>query len=237
MTTVLVVEDNAPEAEGLVSQLEEDGMSVVWVKSKEKALGVLAGPDEAAPDFAVIDLNLIDGVAAGYGVLAVCSDSQIPSIVVTSRDTVDLDRMSVMEGGAIQYISKPYEPWYVSRVIENYLSSRAGKGGTLDSIRKIELGNGYTYTVIGGEIKKGSEPVIALSYPLSAIMALLSEGLDEGVPASTMAAELWRDESTSLSMGIERLRQALAKYGLPFDVEFVQSALSEPYYILRLRKD
>ncbi|MBC8365332.1 MAG: response regulator transcription factor [Actinobacteria bacterium] len=97
---LLVVEDDPSIAEPLRTGLERDGFEVNWVSTGADAL-------TAEPaDLVLLDLGLpdIDGSA-------VCRElrerSSVPIIVVTARGD-EIDRVSLLELGADDYVVKPF---------------------------------------------------------------------------------------------------------------------------------
>ncbi len=97
---VLVVEDDASIAEPLTSGLERQGYVVQWVATGADALNA---PE---PDLILLDLGLpdLDGQV-------VCrrlrERSNVPIIVVTARSD-EIDRVTLLDLGADDYIVKPF---------------------------------------------------------------------------------------------------------------------------------
>ncbi|MGF1667179.1 MAG: response regulator transcription factor [Acidimicrobiia bacterium] len=97
---LLIVEDDASIAEPLSSGLRRQGFEVTWVQTGADALN-------AAPhDLVVLDLGLpdLDGQV-------VCrrlrERSDVPIVVVTARSD-ELDRVTLLEMGADDYVVKPF---------------------------------------------------------------------------------------------------------------------------------
>jgi CheY-like chemotaxis protein len=85
--------------------LEEEGYSVAVASSGEEALHTL---DECHPSLVLLDIGLpgMDGFATCQRIREV---SQVPIIMVTSRDTAT-DKVQGLEIGADDYITKPFMP-------------------------------------------------------------------------------------------------------------------------------
>lgn len=97
---VLVVEDDASIAEPLTSGLERQGYTVDWVTTGADALNA------AEPDLVLLDLGLPD--LDGQVVCRRLRDrSQVPIIVVTARSD-EVDRVTLLDLGADDYIVKPF---------------------------------------------------------------------------------------------------------------------------------
>jgi len=97
---VLVVEDDPTIAEPLVAGLERQGYVVTWVRSGADALNADPG------DLVLLDLGLPD--LDGH---VVCERlrkrSAVPIIVVTAR-AEEVDRVSLLDLGADDYVVKPF---------------------------------------------------------------------------------------------------------------------------------
>ncbi|MCX5761676.1 MAG: response regulator transcription factor [Gemmatimonadetes bacterium] len=104
---VLLVEDEDALRRVMKDLLEREGFIVFEAADGVKALDEI---DRAAPDIVVLDLNLpkLDG----YGVLshlrARPATQDLPVIVLTARDSVT-DTVAALEGGAADYMSKPFK--------------------------------------------------------------------------------------------------------------------------------
>lgn len=97
---LLVVEDDATIAEPLRTGLEREGFDVDLVTTGEAAL-------EAAPsDLVLLDLGLPD-IDGGVVCRRLRARSDVPIIVVSARAD-EIDRVSLLELGADDYIVKPF---------------------------------------------------------------------------------------------------------------------------------
>jgi two-component system response regulator QseB len=104
---MLLVEDDHMIGESLVRGLRDDGYAVDWVRDGAAAL--LALQDRQA-DFAIaiLDWNLPrkDGLSVLKAVRA--AGNTIPILMITARDELP-DRISGLDGGADDYLVKPFE--------------------------------------------------------------------------------------------------------------------------------
>ncbi len=105
----LVVEDEADIARLVKHSLERDGdIRVEIVSSGDQALRSIA---EELPDLIVLDLNL--PVLNGFEVCRLLRSrpvtSRVPIIMLTARDS-ETDRVSGLELGADDYMTKPFSP-------------------------------------------------------------------------------------------------------------------------------
>jgi DNA-binding response OmpR family regulator len=97
---LLVVEDDTSIAEPLVSGLERQGFEVRWVRTAADALNA------PACDLVILDLGLPD--LDGQVVCRKLRErSEVPIVVVTARSD-ELDRVTLLEMGADDYVIKPF---------------------------------------------------------------------------------------------------------------------------------
>ncbi len=104
MTRVLLVEDERAIAESLEFALRRDGFEVTHAPTLAAAAAALS-----ACDLVVLDLMLPDG--SGFDLLAQLRGDgrRIPVIILSSRDE-EADRVAGLEGGADDYVIKPFSP-------------------------------------------------------------------------------------------------------------------------------
>jgi DNA-binding response OmpR family regulator len=97
---ILLVEDDRGIAQPLVEGLQRQGYDVTWVRSGRSAI------DEEGHDVVLLDLGLPD-VDGEVVTAAIRERSDVPIIVVTARSD-EIDRVSLLDLGADDYIVKPF---------------------------------------------------------------------------------------------------------------------------------
>jgi len=104
VTTILVVEDDAPLRRALRTSLRAREFEVAEAGSGEEAL-VLAA--DRQPDLVVLDLGLpgIDGVET---LRRLRHFSDAPVVVLSARDQQP-DKVSALDAGADDYVAKPFD--------------------------------------------------------------------------------------------------------------------------------
>jgi two-component system, OmpR family, response regulator len=103
--TILLVEDEEDIASLVRAYLERDGFRVVWATRGTEGLAELERNDIR---LAILDLQLPD--ADGFDVCrAIRSTSRLPIVIVTARDE-EVDRITGLELGADDYVTKPFSP-------------------------------------------------------------------------------------------------------------------------------
>jgi DNA-binding response OmpR family regulator len=100
---VLIIEDDIDLGQALLASLKLAGISGVWVRSLRDAEAFVG----EAPDCVLLDLALPDG----YGIDLLrrwrARDNAIPVIVITARTALE-DRLAGLDGGADDYLVKPF---------------------------------------------------------------------------------------------------------------------------------
>lgn len=102
---VLLVEDDAPLADGIRVALKPEGYTVDWLRDGASALHALL---HESFDLAILDLGLprMDGIAVLKRLRA--STKATPVLVLTARDATE-DRIAGLDSGADDYLVKPFE--------------------------------------------------------------------------------------------------------------------------------
>ncbi|MPZ15878.1 MAG: response regulator [Chloroflexi bacterium] len=115
---VLAVEDDVMLGRMLVRLLSTEGYDVVQAVTAREGLRLLQEQD---PDIVLLDLMLPDG--DGLDVCRVVREGERanrPVIVVSAR-TAPLDRRRAVEAGASSFLSKPFEPDELLRMVNGCL--------------------------------------------------------------------------------------------------------------------
>ena len=130
---VLVVDDDEKTVELVKLYLNRDGYRVLTAYDGIEALRLAR---EGHPDLIVLDLMLpgIDG-------LEVCrtlrAESDVPIIMLTAR-TTDQDKLTGLELGADDYVTKPFSPRELAARVRAVLRRLPGERGP-DKIRSGEI--------------------------------------------------------------------------------------------------
>jgi len=103
--TILLVEDEEDIATLVRTYLEKDGFRVIWAARAAEGLLALEQNDIR---LAILDLQLPD--ADGLEICRAIRDtSRLPIVIVTARDE-EIDRITGLELGADDYVTKPFSP-------------------------------------------------------------------------------------------------------------------------------
>ncbi|MDD5240910.1 MAG: phosphate regulon transcriptional regulator PhoB [Sulfuricella sp.] len=148
--TILVVEDEAAIRELVVFNLQQAGHRPVVAASAELALALLR---ETLPDMILLDWMLpgMSGVELARRLKADARTREVPIIMLTARGD-EQDKITGLETGADDYITKPFSPRELNARIKAVLRRRvpqaAGdavemKGLNLDPATHRVTGNGH----------------------------------------------------------------------------------------------
>jgi DNA-binding response OmpR family regulator len=107
---LLIIEDDVDLGQALLSSLRNDGISGVWVRNCKDAgahLQNLEDSDLALPDCLLLDVSLPDG--NGLELLRRWRQRQrrVPVVVISARAALE-DRLAGLDGGADDYLVKPF---------------------------------------------------------------------------------------------------------------------------------
>jgi two-component system phosphate regulon response regulator PhoB len=129
-TTVLVVEDDPAIQELIRFTLQKAGLKPVAAPSAEAAQAALAAE---LPDVVLIDWMLpkMSGLALARELRAAPRTAKLPLIMVTAKGE-EGDRVAGLEGGADDYLVKPFSPRELVARIQAVLRRRALDGRAVE---------------------------------------------------------------------------------------------------------
>jgi len=101
---ILLIEDDMDLGRALQSALKVEGLTSEWLR---RAVDAPATVDATTTDCVLLDLTLPDG--SGFDLLARWrgEGQQVPIIVITARSAVE-DRLAGLDGGADDFVIKPF---------------------------------------------------------------------------------------------------------------------------------
>ena len=149
---ILLIEDDLDMGNGIRIALTEKGMDVVWVRTLEDAARSLDGCD-----LVLLDLGLPDG--DGLDLLRRLrrnrtqedGSGSLPVLILSARDALE-DRLSGLDGGADDYLVKPFLlAELLSRVRALARRSYGFDGETLE-VRGLVLHAPTRRVTVGGRI-------------------------------------------------------------------------------------
>jgi DNA-binding response OmpR family regulator len=201
---LLLVEDDQSLSRAVEQALSGQGYAIDAVGSAEAALFLL---EQAPQDAVVLDLGLPDG--DGIDVLKHIRKrwAALPVLILTARDSID-DRVRGLDGGADDYLTKPFEiPELVARI--RAITRRAsGRSDNVIAIGNITLNLAAQQVSLAGDL-------IELSGKEYRVLHTLMEHRGRLMTREQIETSLyaWGDEvgSNTVEVYIHGLRKKLGK--------------------------
>ena len=161
---VLLVEDDDMIGEAIQGALKDASYATDWVKNGQTALTTLACQHY---DLVLLDLGLPgkDGLEVLSSIRA--KDNPVPLLIITARDGLD-DRLRGLDGGADDYVLKPFEMAELLARMRAILRRKAGKAAPVLSNGVVSL-DPATREVVAN----GAEPLQLSNREFSLLQALL----------------------------------------------------------------
>ncbi len=205
---ILLAEDDALLADGLAAQLTGAGFVVEHAPNGAVAEYLLG---RHRFDLAILDLGLplLDGLSLLRQVRA--EQPLLPIVVLTARDSLE-DRVSGLQAGADDYVTKPFDfPELEARLHALMRRTLARSSGL--QVGGMVLDRDNRRATVAGE-------AIELSGREWAMLALLAERAGEVVTKEQIVRAWMGDEGDSTAVGnavevyVHKLRRKLEKPGL-----------------------
>lgn len=132
---ILVIDDDENILSILTLYLRSKGYNVVSCKSGTRAMSVF---DECKPDLVLLDI-MLPGMDGWQILSRIRQKSLVPVIMLTARGEID-ERISGLDGGADDYIVKPFDSKELFARIRAVLR-RSSQQESKDQNQKIEFSN------------------------------------------------------------------------------------------------
>ncbi|WP_152223501.1 response regulator transcription factor [Pseudomonas sp. SCB32] len=132
---ILLVEDDPMIGEAIEGALKDAGYAVDWVND---GLTALSAVGTHAYDQVLLDLGLPG--RDGLGVLETlrAQDNPVPLLIITARDSLD-DRLRGLDGGADDYLLKPFEMAELLARMRAVMRRKGGSGSPVLSNGVVSL--------------------------------------------------------------------------------------------------
>jgi len=208
-TRVLVVEDDPAIQELIRFTLQKAGLKPVAAASAEEAQAALAAE---LPDVVLIDWMLpkLSGLALARELRAAPRTAKLPLIMVTARGE-EGDRVAGLEGGADDYLVKPFSPRELVARIQAVLRRRAPHAAEMAlTVGPLQLDPiSYEVTLDGRAVELASAEFKLLRFFMAHPGRVFSR--------AQVLDQVWGDhvfiEERTVDVHIRRLRQALGQKG------------------------
>ena len=207
---MLVIEDDASLGAGLVGVLAGEGHEVRWAQNAAAAHRLLA---DATPDLVLLDLGLPD--ADG---LDVCLDirerySKVVIVVLTAR-TDEADAVRALDGGADDFVLKPFRPVELLARLRAHLRRRDVEGPLELRSGPIRLDQRARRAWVG-------DVEMALRPKEHELLAVLVAAAGAAVRREQLMDEVWDEHwsgpTKTLDVHVANVRRKLADAGDRWD--------------------
>lgn len=222
-TKILIIDDEAAIRRLLKVSLKSQGYSIVEAVSGKEGIEQTA---MSHPDLVILDLGLPD--MDGLKVLkAIREWSQVPVIVLTVRDS-EIDKVSLLDFGANDYITKPFGvPELLARI-------RVALRSTQSSGDEAAFKSGALEMDFGAHVVKLNGVEIKLTDTEYRLFSLLAKNAGKLLTQRQLLKDIWGisaiEHTHYLRIYIAQLRHKLEK-----DPSRPQMIITEPGVGYRLK--
>jgi two-component system phosphate regulon response regulator PhoB len=218
-TKILIVEDETAIREMIAFHLGRAGYTTLEAENCKIARELLA---DEQPDLALVDWMLPD--MSGLELVRMLkrdrANDDLAIIMLTARAD-EFDKVAGLEGGADDYVTKPFSPRELVARIQSVLRRSAGNEEEL-----LELGNicldsaGHRVTANGSEVRLGPTEYRLLKFLMSHADRVYSR---EQLLDRVWGANVYVEERT-VDVHIRRLRKALTNEAADKYIQTVRGA-------------
>jgi two-component system, OmpR family, phosphate regulon response regulator PhoB len=217
---ILIVEDERPIREMIAFGLRRAGFEIREAEDCRSARAQLA---DRLPDLVLVDWMLPDtsGLELTRTLKKDEATREVPIIMLTARAEEE-DKIRGLEGGADDYITKPFSPRELLASIKAVLR----RGGAGDEDAPLRAGK-LVLDVVGHRVTAGEEPV-ALGPTEYRLLKFFMGHADRVYSRSQLLDRVWGAnvylEERTVDVHIRRLRQALEPSGCDRLIQTVRGA-------------
>ena len=218
--TILVVEDEPQVQELVAVNLEHSGHKVLRAASAEEAEASIRN---ALPDVLVLDWMLPgeSGLAFARRLRSDERTRELPILMLTAR-AMEQDKISGLEAGADDYLTKPFSPKELAARIKAVLRRRAPqRSGDVVELEGLRL-DPASHRVSAGEHR------LSLSPAEFKLLHFLLTHPGRVYSRSQLLDQVWGDhvyiEDRTVDVHIRRLRVALEPFGVDSLIETVRGS-------------
>ena len=217
---ILIVEDEKPIRDMIAFGLRRAGFDV---REAEDCSAARASIADQRPDLLLVDWMLPDqsGLELTRAVKRGRDTQDLPVIMLTARAD-EQDKVTGLEGGADDYVTKPFSPRELLARI-NAVLRRATPAGTSETLEAEEL----TLDLASHRVTARGEPV-SLGPTEYRLLQFFMEHPDRVYSRSQLLDRVWGGnvyvEERTVDVHIRRLRKALEPFGFERFIQTVRGA-------------
>jgi two-component system, OmpR family, phosphate regulon response regulator PhoB len=217
---ILVVEDERPIREMIAFGLRRAGFEVVEAEDTRAARASIA---DRRPDLVLVDWMLPDmsGLELTRALKRDKDTRELPIIMLTAR-AEEQDKVSGLEGGADDYVTKPFSPRELLARI-NAVLRRTGTNGT----DQLIAAGGLTLDAAGHRVTVG-EATVPLGPTEYRLLSFFMTHPERVYARSQLLDRVWGGnvyvEERTVDVHIRRLRKALEAFDCDKFIQTVRGA-------------
>jgi two-component system phosphate regulon response regulator OmpR len=199
---LLVVDDDRRIRDLLSRFLATEGYSITTAETAMEARAKLPGLS-----FDLLILEVMMPGETGFELAkSIRQSSTVPILMLTARDGAE-SRISGLEIGADDYVSKPFEPRELSLRIANILK-RARPAPPL-RVETVRFGQ-FVFNIARAELRRGDE-VVRLTDREREMLAVLASSPGETVPRMALAGNGGTVNERAVDVQVNRLRRKIER--------------------------
>lgn len=209
MDTILIIEDDKSLAEGLSRALSAEQTKAVCCGCLREARRLLQADAFA---LVLLDINLPDG--NGFEFLAEIKEKYQTSVILLTANDLESDIVAGLEGGADDYITKPFALAVLRARVQTQLRRRNGAAvSPAPSSGKPYMFADYLFDFEKMQFFHGGVPV-ELSKNEQKLLRIFTENAGITLPRGRLIDYVWTDsleyvEDNALYVTVKRLRDKL----------------------------
>mgnify|MGYP000302981372 CR=1 FL=1 len=196
---ILVVDDVPANVKLLEARLSAEYFDVLTASNGTEALEICARAE--------CDIILLDVMMPGESGLSLARDLKltrpVPICMLTALAEAE-DRISGLEAGVDDYVSKPFEPRELLLRIRNILRRGQTQSAPRDEIRM----GGCVFNITRGELKRDEE-AIKLTERERDLLRLFSQRIGVAVPRHELSSDDSTGSERAIDVQINRLRRKI----------------------------
>jgi two-component system KDP operon response regulator KdpE len=202
---ILIVDDEPAIVRLVRAKLQADGYAVLAASRGAEAISLL---EENRPDLVILDLMMPE--MNGFETLRrIRTWNHVPVIMLTARAS-DADKLKGLEGGADDYVTKPFNPDELAARVAAVLRRATGNGSARDHAvlryPGVAIDLEHRRVLVDGEEVRLSRTEWAL---LEQLAANAGRVMLHGELLSRIWGPEFRDEASYLRTWVSRLRTKL----------------------------
>jgi two-component system phosphate regulon response regulator OmpR len=199
---LLVVDDDRRIRDLLSRFLATEGYRITTAETAMEARAKLTG---LSFDLLILDV-MMPGETGFELAKSIRQSSTVPILRLTARDGAE-SRISGLEIGADDYVSKPFEPRELSLRIANILK-RARPAPPL-RVETVRFGQ-FVFNIARAELRRGDE-VVRLTDREREMLAVLASSPGETVPRMALAGNGGTVNERAVDVQVNRLRRKIER--------------------------